>query len=164
MHAICYAICCSDAYSHVEKVLTRLSRSIKRAEIAADTLKLKQLAKMQQQKPRSLLAYMLLCSLLIVLTAGHQNHNAAWKYNDPHFDAAQYAKIFGQATGNANGNASGQEQYGPFQYQYVDHQPNCREGGQPVCATNGNNYFYFENDCKLEAHNMQLLFQHGTGE
>lgn len=164
IYAICWAICCSDAYSHVVKVLTRLSRSIKRAEAAADTLKLMQLSKMQQQKPRTLLAYMLLCSLLIVPTAGHQNQNAAWNYNDPHFDAAQYAKIFGQATGNGNGNAPGQEQYGPFQYQYVDHQPNCREGGQPVCATNGNNYFYFENDCKLEAHNMQLLFQHGTGE
>lgn len=164
MHAICYAICCSDAYSHVVKVLTRLGCTIKRAEAAADTLKLMQLAKMQQQKPRRLLAYVLLCSLLIVSTVGHQSQNTAWKYNDPHFDTAQYAKIFGQATGNANGNGAGQEQYGPFQYQYVDHQPQCREGGEPVCATNGNNYFYFENNCKLEAHNMQLLFQHGTGE
>lgn len=164
MHAICYAICCSDAYSHVVKVLTRLCCTIKRAEAGADTLKLMQLAKMQQQKARRLLAYVLLCSLLIVSTVGHQSQNAAWKYNDPHFDTAQYAKIFGQATGNANGNGAGQEQYGPFQYQYVDHQPQCREGGEPVCATNGNNYFYFENNCKLEAHNMQLLFQHGTGE
>lgn len=123
-------------------------------------------AKMQQQKPRRLLAYSLsLClSLLIGLAAGHQKQNVAWKYNDPHYDAEQYAKIFGQATGDGKGKGAGQEQFGPFQYQYVDHQPNCREGGQPVCATNGHTYFYFENDCKLEAHNMQLLFQHGTGE
>lgn len=118
---------------------------------------------MQEQIPWRWPAYTLLCSLLIGLAAGLQKQNVAWKYNDPYYDAQQYAKIFGQATGNEIGKGPGQEQYGPFQYQYVDHQPNCREGGQPVCATNGNNYFYFENDCKLEARNMQLLFQHGTG-
>ncbi|KAH8415396.1 hypothetical protein KR222_009144, partial [Zaprionus bogoriensis] len=111
--------------------------------------------------PRFLL-YSLLSSLLSSLTAASQQI-PDWRYNDPHYDSAQYAKILGQTTSDENnGKGPGQDQYGPFQYQYVDYQPNCREGGQPVCATNGNNYFYFENDCKLEAHNMKMLFQHGT--
>ncbi|ALC48512.1 CG12716 [Drosophila busckii] len=81
-----------------------------------------------------------------------------WQYNNPHYANAQYVKML---TGNNN-----KEQEAPalgnLQYQYVDYQPNCRAGvGEPVCATDGKTFHYFENDCKLEAHNMKLLFQYG---
>ncbi|XP_034482474.1 uncharacterized protein LOC117787942 [Drosophila innubila] len=94
---------------------------------------------------------------MINLAAGKQANNN-WQYNGQQYDNAQYAKLFGQVTGSN----PAQEHFGPFQYQYVDYQPNCKSGGQPVCATNGMKYFYFENDCKLEAHNIKSLFQYGT--
>ncbi|EDW82809.2 uncharacterized protein Dwil_GK24947, partial [Drosophila willistoni] len=47
-------------------------------------------------------------------------------------------------------------------FEYVDYQARCEQGGEPVCATNGRQEFYFENECKLESHNMKSLFQHGT--
>ncbi|XP_068154598.1 proteoglycan 4 [Drosophila tropicalis] len=47
-------------------------------------------------------------------------------------------------------------------FEYVDYQARCEQGGEPVCATNGTQEFYFENECKLESHNMKSLFQHGT--
>lgn len=84
--------------------------------------------------------------------------NAAWQYNDEQYAQAQYDNFF------RHGQNRGHDRLGPFQYQYVDYQPKCGAGGQPVCATNGTSYFYFENNCKLEAANMKLLFQYGTGK
>lgn len=78
-----------------------------------------------------------------------------WRYNDAQYGNAQYDKMLGE--GN-------EQQPGNFQFEYVDYQPKCGSGGEPVCATNGSSYFYFENDCKLEAANMKLLFQYGIGE
>ncbi|EDW62608.1 uncharacterized protein Dvir_GJ16912 [Drosophila virilis] len=109
-------------------------------------LDLKWTARMAQ-----LLLWSQLISLAVVGSA-----NAAWQYNDEQYAKAQYDKLFG------HGQNHGHDRLGPFQYQYVDYQPKCGTGGQPVCATNGTNYFYFENNCKLEAANMKLLFQYGT--
>lgn len=78
-----------------------------------------------------------------------------WRYNDAQYGNAEYDKMLGE--GN-------EQQPGNFHFQYVDYQPKCGSGGQPVCATNGSMYFYFENDCKLEAANMKLLFQYGIGK
>lgn len=94
--------------------------------------------------------------MMKLATGAEVNDN--WQYNDPQYASAQYAKLYGQVTGSN----PAQDQLGPFQYQYVDYQPNCKSGGDPVCATNGIKYFHFENDCKLEAHNIKLLFQYGT--
>ncbi|XP_022217058.2 mucin-5AC [Drosophila obscura] len=101
-----------------------------------------------------------------------------WRFNDPHYSSAQYAKILadngighdqdpaekGASAGAvAAAGADGVERgMGPLQIKYVDYQPHCASGGVPVCATNGTDHFYFENDCRLEAHNMKMLFQYGT--
>ncbi|XP_030381607.1 mucin-5AC [Scaptodrosophila lebanonensis] len=79
--------------------------------------------------------------------------NNPWEYNSPEYASEQYASIFGSADNGL---------FGPLQYQYVDYLPNCSPGGQPICATDGKTYSYFENACRLEAHNMKLLFQQGT--
>ncbi|XP_064555444.1 mucin-5AC [Drosophila montana] len=100
-----------------------------------------------------LLIWSQLISLAVVGSA-----NAAWQYNDEQYAKAQYDKFFR----HAHGQSRGHDQLEPFQYQYVDYQPKCGTGGPPVCATNGTSYFYFENNCKLEAANMKLLFQYST--
>ncbi|KAH8293351.1 hypothetical protein KR018_008204 [Drosophila ironensis] len=86
---------------------------------------------------------------------------ANWQENDPHYTSAEYAKILGES-----GVGQGKEDEGmsldALQIQYVDYQQHCSPGGVPVCATNGTDNFYFENECHLEAHNLKLLFQHGT--
>jgi len=110
------------------------------------------------QVNRKQLQIVLLFWMMKLATGAEVNDN--WQYNDPQYASAQYAKLYGQVTGSN----PAQDQLGPFQYQYVDYQPNCKSGGDPVCATNGIKYFHFENDCKLEAHNIKLLFQYGTGE
>ncbi|KAH8341694.1 hypothetical protein KR074_006503 [Drosophila pseudoananassae] len=84
-----------------------------------------------------------------------------WRYSDHHYTSAQYAKILGES-----GLGQDKEDKGlnlnALQIQYVDYQPHCMPGGIPVCATNGTDNFYFENECHLEAHNLKMLFQHGT--
>lgn len=89
---------------------------------------------------------------------------ANWHMADPHYTSDQYAKILGEAGLGQDADDKEHKGLGPMQIQYVDYQPNCQPGGVPVCATNGTDSFYFENHCRLEAANMKMLFQHGTGE
>ncbi|KAH8419693.1 hypothetical protein KR009_001112 [Drosophila setifemur] len=86
---------------------------------------------------------------------------ANWRFSDPHYTSAQYAKILGDSGVGRDKDDNGLG-LGALQIQYVDYQPHCLPGGVPVCATNGTDHFYFENDCRLEAHNLKMLFQHGT--
>ncbi|KAH8356516.1 hypothetical protein KR084_004209, partial [Drosophila pseudotakahashii] len=89
---------------------------------------------------------------------------ANWHMSDPHYTSDQYAKILGEAGlgQDSDEKDSNKGQLGAMQIQYVDYQPNCQPGGVPVCATNGTDSFYFENNCRLEAANMKMLFQFGT--
>ncbi|XP_016985433.1 mucin-5AC [Drosophila rhopaloa] len=87
---------------------------------------------------------------------------ADWHLSDPHYTSDQYARILGEAGVGQDPDEKDPKGLGPMQIQYVDYQPNCQSGGVPVCATNGTDSFYFENNCRLEAANMKLLFQYGT--
>ncbi|XP_052857842.1 uncharacterized protein LOC128265691 [Drosophila gunungcola] len=87
---------------------------------------------------------------------------ANWHLSEPHYTSDQYAKILGEAGVGQDPDEKDHKGLGPMQIEYVDYQPNCQPGGVPVCATNGTDNFYFENDCRLEAANMKLLFQYGT--
>ncbi|XP_032309452.1 uncharacterized protein LOC6503571 isoform X1 [Drosophila ananassae] len=84
-----------------------------------------------------------------------------WRYSDHHYTSAQYAKILGDSGLGQDKEDNGLN-LNALQIQYVDYQPHCMPGGIPVCATNGTDNFYFENECHLEAHNLKMLFQHGT--
>ncbi|KAH8287324.1 hypothetical protein KR054_005803, partial [Drosophila jambulina] len=126
----------------------------------------------KQPKPRGII---ILLPLLMVLqlgagaaAIGKSSPLANWRFSDPHYTSNQYAKILGESglghdpddkdKPNAGINLNPEH----LQIQYVDYQPQCQAGGVPVCATNGTDTFYFENDCRLEAHNMKMLFQYGT--
>ncbi|XP_016955136.1 mucin-5AC [Drosophila biarmipes] len=87
---------------------------------------------------------------------------ANWHMGDPHYTSDQYAKILGEAGLGQDSDEKGSKGLGAMQIQYVDYQPNCQPGGVPVCATNGTDSFYFENNCRLEAANIKMLFQYGT--
>ncbi|XP_032594879.1 mucin-5AC [Drosophila grimshawi] len=96
-----------------------------------------------------------------VLSLAAASAHPVWQYNDPQLATAQYAKIIARIS-EKNGKNTSRDQLDPVQFQYVDYQPKCKTGGEPVCATNGSHHFHFENKCKLEAANMKMLFQHGT--
>ncbi|KAH8245530.1 hypothetical protein KR032_011437 [Drosophila birchii] len=93
---------------------------------------------------------------------------ANWRFSDPHYTSNQYAKILGESGLGHDPDDKDKLNVGinlnpeHLQIQYVDYQPQCQAGGVPVCATNGTDTFYFENDCRLEAHNIKMLFQYGT--
>lgn len=101
---------------------------------------------------------------------GKSSPLANWRFSDPHYTSNQYAKILGES--GVGHDPDDKDKASPglnlnpehLQIQYVDYQPQCLPGGVPVCATNGTDSFYFENDCRLEAHNMKMLFQYGTGK
>ncbi|KAH8343369.1 hypothetical protein KR059_008992 [Drosophila kikkawai] len=93
---------------------------------------------------------------------------ANWRFSDPHYTSNQYAKILDESGLGHDPDDKDKMNVGinlnpeHLQIQYVDYQPQCQAGGVAVCATNGTDSFYFENDCRLEAHNMKMLFQYGT--
>ncbi|XP_039497966.1 mucin-5AC [Drosophila santomea] len=111
---------------------------------------------------------MILILLQVLAILGHgvvaqkSSPIANWHMGDPHYTSDQYAKILGEAGLDQDADDKEHKGLGPMQIQYVDYQPNCQPGGVPVCATNGTDSFYFENNCRLEAANMKMLFQHGT--
>ncbi|SPP89396.1 mucin-5AC [Drosophila guanche] len=114
------------------------------------------------------LGILLLALNLKAVAASRPFSLANWRFNDLHYSSAQYAKILADSgighdqDPTGKGARAGEGGVGSLQIQYVDYQPQCASGGVPVCATNGTDHFYFENDCRLEAHNMKMLFQYGT--
>lgn len=52
------------------------------------------------------------------------------------------------------------------EYVYLDHknEPICPSGGHPVCCTDGLEYFYFENSCHMQKHNLRELFEGRRGK
>ncbi|KAH8356484.1 hypothetical protein KR200_002150 [Drosophila serrata] len=129
--------------------------------------------KMQSSQKQFIITILL--SLLVFLWPGlgeaasaKSSPLANWRFSDPHYTSNQYAKILGDSGLGHDPDDKDKKDVGinlnpeHLQIQYVDYQPQCQSGGVPVCATNGTETFYFENDCRLEAHNMKMLFQYGT--
>ncbi|BFG02205.1 integumentary mucin C.1 [Drosophila madeirensis] len=127
----------------------------------------------QHQKREAIHRIMALGILLLALNlkavaASRPFSLGNWRFNDLHYSSAQYAKILADSgighdqDPTEKGARAGEGGGRSLQIQYVDYQPQCASGGVPVCATNGTDHFYFENDCRLEAHNMKMLFQYGT--
>ncbi|XP_001354435.3 uncharacterized protein [Drosophila pseudoobscura] len=125
-----------------------------------------------RQKPEGIQRMMMALGILLLalspeaVAASKSFSLGNWRFNDPHYSSDQYAKILSESgighDQDHTEKGAGKGGVGPLQIQYVDYQPHCASGGVPVCATNGTDHFYFENDCRLEAHNMKMLFQYGT--
>jgi len=115
-------------------------------------------------KAITMILILILLQVLGILAAQKHSPIANWQMGDPHYTSDQYAKILGDAGVGQDSDEKDNKGIRAMQIQYVDYQPNCQPGGVPVCATNGTDSFYFENNCRLEAANMKMLFQYGTGE
>ncbi|EDV47251.1 mucin-5AC [Drosophila erecta] len=122
--------------------------------------------KRKDSTSRAVTMIIILLQLLGILARGvvaqKSSPIANWHMGDSHYTSDQYAKILGDVGLGQDADDKDYKGLGPMQIQYVDYQPNCQAGGVPVCATNGTDSFYFENNCRLEAANMKMLFQHGT--
>nr|XP_016923918.1 mucin-2 [Drosophila suzukii] len=113
-------------------------------------------------KAITMILILILLQVLEILAAQKHSPIANWQMGDPHYTSDQYAKILGDAGVGQDSDEKDNKEIRAMQIQYVDYQPNCQPGGVPVCATNGTDSFYFENNCRLEAANMKMLFQYGT--